>query len=202
MKKWIITMALLTACNLTQAQERLSRAESLKYAFWISLDLKQLQSTPIPTDPDVKRPVALADGDYGAMVLPEAKLTTEVLAKVGKEVVPIGQLWLHKLVPLLDGLKIQESQLQMITVRVEDREAIVPCCALGMRRNGDGQLELLVFGKGKEPVIRARLKDINAAQENPLELTAERQEDGGLLTVKLLGKMEANFRVTDPELYN
>ena len=83
MKTTTIAAVLLTGVLAVQAQERLPREEALKYAFIVSANLKEMLNTPIPTDPDVKRPVALRDGDYGGMVLPEAKLTAEKLAKAG-----------------------------------------------------------------------------------------------------------------------
>ena len=199
MKRMILIAALLAAIPLAQAQERLSREQSLKYAFLVSVDLKQLQGTPIPTDPDVKLPVAVADGDYGAMVLPETRLNAEVLAKAGKDVTPVGQLWLHKLVPLGDGQVVPESKLRLVTVSGEEGRATVPCCALGVRKDANGSLELLVFGKDKEPVLRVPMKSVSAKQDSPIDLSAERKDDGGLLTLKVLGQYEASFMVTDPE---
>ena len=80
MKTTSIAAVLLTAAFAVQAQERLPREEALKYAFFVSVNLKEMLKTPIPTDPDVKRPVVLREGDYGGMVLPETKLTAETLA--------------------------------------------------------------------------------------------------------------------------
>jgi len=79
MKQTVLLAALLAALTSAQAQEKLSRDESLKYAFIVSANLKDLLNTPIPTDPDVKRPAAVKDENCGAMVLPETKLTAEHL---------------------------------------------------------------------------------------------------------------------------
>ena len=38
-----------------------------------------------------------------------------------------------------------------------------------------------------------------AAQENPIEISAERKDEGGLVTLRLVGKYEASFMVTEPE---
>ena len=69
MKRTLIATVLLTGLLAVQAQERLPRAEALRYAFLACSDLKEMLNTPIPTDPDVKRPVVMHDGDYGVMVL-------------------------------------------------------------------------------------------------------------------------------------
>ena len=193
--------ALIAGFTTTQAQEQLPRQEALKYAFIVSADLPAMLKTPIPTDPDVKRPVALRDGDYGGMVLPETKLRAEVFSKAGKEVAPVGQLWLLKLVPLSDGQPVPASKLRMVEVKSEDVQATVCCCALGVRKAGEDELELLVYGKDKEPVIRAPLHAISRQEEDPIAMSAERKDDGGHLTLRFLGKYEATFIVTDPEQY-
>jgi len=201
MKTTLLMAAFLAAFTTIQAQEQLSRQEALKYAFIVSANLPAMLKTPIPTDPDVKRPVAARDGDYGAMVLPETKLTAGVFAKAGKEAAPVGQLWLLKLVPLMDGQPAPASKLKMVEASGDEGQATVPCCALGVRKAADGGLELLVFGKDKEPVLRAPIQTISSQQENPIEMTAERKDNGGLLTLRFVGKYEASFMVTDPELY-
>lgn len=201
MKHLIVIAALLAGFSLAQAQERMPRAEALKYAFYACQDLKKLLSTPIPTDPDVKRPIVVYEGDYGAMVLPETKLAADPLAQAGAQPVPVAQLWLHKLVPLDGTTAIRSDQLQMVTVQGENQEATLPLCALAVGKNANGKLELVVFGKAKDPVLRTPLKEITATQEEPVELAAERKEDGALLTLKILGKYEASFMVTDPEQF-
>lgn len=200
MKRIIVAAVLIASLNGSQAQEAVSRDEALKYAFGACLDLKQMLQTPIATDPDVKRPVVIRDGDYGGMVLPESKLTLAGLDQGGKEVVPIGQLWLHKLAPLVDGHVVPAAQLAMVTVRLPEGEATVPVLALGIQRTDNG-VELLVYGKGKEPVVRVPAKPISAKQENGIEISSDRRDDSGVITLKILGKYQASFSVTDPELY-
>jgi hypothetical protein len=201
MKQLITITAMLLTFAAAQAQERLPREEALKYAFFISADLKALLGTPIPTDPDIKRPVAVREGDYGGMVLPEGKLTAEIIAKAGASVLPVGQLWLVKLVPLVDGSPVADAKLRKVHVKAGDAEADVPCCALGVRKGADDRLELLVYGKETEPLLRTALKSISTTQEVPIDLEGERTDQGGRITLKFFGKYQATFMVTDPELY-
>jgi hypothetical protein len=201
MKKTMILAALVAGLAATQAQERLPREDALKFAFYASADLKQMLNTPIATDPDVKRPVVVRDGEYGAMLLPESKLRTSTLNNANDRARSIGQLWLHKLAPLNDGQVVKGDRLQQFTGDSPEGQLTVTLCALGVVKDADGKLQLLVYGKEKEPVLRAPLKETSAKQDLPLELQAERKDDGGLLTIKILGKYEATFMVTDPELY-
>lgn len=198
----MVAAALMAALPATQAQERLERSEALKYAFMVSADLDQLLGTPITTDPDVKRPLALRDGEYGCMLLPEAKLRAQSVERLSNDrTLAVGQLWLLKLAPLDEDRVVAESKLRMVEVSGVEGHATVPCCALGLRKTSSGEYELLVFGKDKEPVLRAPVKTLSETAKPGVDLTAERQNDGGLLTLTLLGKYQASFKVTDPERY-
>lgn len=198
----MVAAALMAALPATQAQERLERSEALKYAFMVSADLDQLLGTPITTDPDVKRPLVLRDGEYGCMLLPEAKLRVQSIERLSNDrTLPVGQLWLRKLAPLDEDRVVSESRLRMVEVSGTEGNATVPCCALGLRKTSSGGYELLVFGKDKEPVLRAPVKTLSETAKPGVDLTAERQNDGGLLTLTVLGKYQASFKVTDPEKY-
>jgi hypothetical protein len=197
----ITTLALVAAIQVASAQERLSRDEALKYSAAVSSDAKRLNATPIPTDVDSQQPVALREEDYGLMVLPQKNLDAAKLAQIANGVVaPIGQLWLLKLTPMRDGQGIPADKLRMVTVAADGDEVRVPQCALGARRTASGSLELLVFGKAKEPLLTMPLKAIDAKQPSPLDVEADRQGDSGRITVKLLGKYQASFEVTELEL--
>ena len=199
MKHLIVLTALLAAWIQTHAQEKLSREESLKYAFFAAANLKEMLNTPIPTDPDLKRPVGVKDGDYGGIILPESKLSAETFAKAGREVTPVGQFWMHKLAPMNGGQVVPAAKLRMIHLAGGGNEADVPCCALGIAKGANGALELLIYGKGSEPVTRVPLKTISSSQDSPIDISAERKDDGGLITLRFLGKYEASFMVTDPD---
>ena len=199
MKPLLITLTVLTSLQLASAQDRLERDDALKYAALVSADASQLQNTPIPTSVDLKQPVALQDGEYGSMVLPQAKLSLESLAKAGELAVPVGQLWLLKLTPVRDGSRIEADELRLASVRHDGETTTVPQCALAVRRNA-GALQLLVFGKGKEPVLKLPLKEIKADQEAPIDISAERIGDEGRITLRILGKYEAKLTVTELQL--
>ncbi|SPE58619.1 exported hypothetical protein [Verrucomicrobia bacterium] len=195
MKRTLFIFALLASFASSQAQEKLSREECLKYAFIVSADLKDLLNTPIPTDPDVKRPAGIKDEGCGALVLPETKLA-QAFAGIGKEVVPVGQLWMAGLLPMSEGQAIAAEKLRLVRLTAGDRERVVPCFALGARKDANGGLEMLVYGKGAEPLLRLPLKAISTGQEVPIDLSGERKDDGnGVLTFRFLGKYEAALNV-------
>ncbi len=135
------------------------------------------------------------------MLLPESKLTAEILAKAGKEVISIGQLWLVKVAPMDEGKVVPVDKLKGVEVRAEDQKATAFCCALATRKNSAGGLDLLVFGKGKEPILRTPLKDATSQNsiESPLDMSAERTDAGAEVTLKVLGKYQAKFMVGEAE---
>lgn len=198
--KLAVLLAGLTTVAM-QAQERLSPEEALRYADLVGSVQTQLRTTPATTALDFKQPVAVRDGDYGLMVVPAAKLSADTLAKAGSEVVPVGQLWLLKLAPLVDERVVGDEKLQMVKVSGSEGSATVPCCHLGIRHAAGGALELLVFGKDKEPILKTPLSSSTSRQGRPLDLEVERESDRGRVTLKLAGQYAASFSVTDPELF-
>ena len=195
MKKVLFLATLLASLPSVHAQQAVPREEVLKAALILSADLKQMLGTPIPTDPDVKRSVAVRGGERGGLAMPECKLSADTLAKAGKEVIPVGQVWLRGVIPQSDGQPVKQEKLLAVTVGAGDKSATVLLCALGARKDADGKLELLVYGKDKEPILRLPLKAISTPQENPIEMSAEPQGEGAVVTLKILGKYQAVLTV-------
>lgn len=197
MNKSLLMIALAASLQLTSAQEQLPREEALKLAFLASANLEQLQGTPIPTDVDLKRPVAVRDGDYGALFLPEAKLNADVIAKAGEKIVPVGQLWLHMLTPVQQGQPVDASELRMVNVSHPEGDARVAQCTLGVRKSSSGALQMVVLGKSTEPVATASLRTIEGRASDGIKLTADRDDSGGTGTFVLFGKYQAQLRFTE-----
>jgi hypothetical protein len=197
MKCTLIAAAFLTGLLAVQAQERMPREEALKAALLVSADLKEMLNTPIPTDPDLKRPVGVADDNSHALVFPEFQLSADTFAEAGKEPKPVGQLWLHNLVPKNGWQRVPQSKLRTMHVHAMEVEADVVCCALGVCKDANGGLELLIYGKDKEPVARVAMKSISVHQENPIEI--ERKDRSEWIALKFLGKYEGTFTLSAPD---
>lgn len=191
MKNAIIALILGGAVQLATAQEQVSREEALKVALLTHCDLTPLATLPVRVDADLKYPFALRAGEYGAMILPETKLTAEALVRAGRDPVPLGELWARKLTLVCDGQPCAASKLFLVTL--PRQEGGVPVFALAVRQGKEGQLELLVYGKDKQPLLTVPLKKATAKQEYPLELTADPQGDQGRLTIRVCGKYEAEL---------
>ncbi len=199
-----LTLAALLACltlPASHAQERLARDEALRYSELVGTAQEDVKRAPFATEVNLKQPVAVRDGEYGLMLLPAAKLTADLLKTVGPDPVPIGQLWLRKLAPLVNEQVVPETKLNLVYVTGSAGSATVPCCNLAVRKASDARLELLVFGKGKEPLLKAPLSLRSSPSSAPLDMEVERESDRGRVTVRLAGSYAADFAVTDPELF-
>lgn len=134
---------------------------------------------------------------YGAMVLPEAKLSADAIAKAGTTAVPVGQLWLHQLGPVVDGEVVSTSKVRSVKVKAGDDVREVVQTALAVQSSGAGALELLVYGNSKTPLLKVPLKKISGSQTVPVTMDAERNGDEGKITLKFLGQYEASIPVTE-----
>jgi hypothetical protein len=201
MKATLLLSLLALGVSVSSAQEPLPRAEAVKFAALLNLDLERFQGTPIPTDADVKRPFGMRAEKRGGLVVPEVKLSAQVLAKVGQQVEPIGQLWLAGLAPLREAEPVPRERLNLVTVQRDGQEIVLPLCLLGARRTEAGELELLIYGKGKEPLLTLPLKKMAKPAEDaagPLVFSAERQGDAVRLKLSVAGAYEATLEVAPP----
>ncbi|KAB2654758.1 MAG: hypothetical protein DVB31_16420 [Verrucomicrobia bacterium] len=73
-------------------------------------------------------------------------------------------------------------------------------CALAVRRSAAGTLELLVYGKDKEPVLKTPLKRVESTESLPVGIQAEKTDRGGRIRLTLLGIYEATFMVLPLDL--
>jgi hypothetical protein len=157
----------------------------------------ELTDLPLKTEVDAERPCAVRGEGGGAMVVPDKNLSADRLRKAGKEVVPIGQLWLRKWAPVLDGKAVPDDKLRIVTVRIEDKDRPMPLLLLGVRAKGDkGDLELVAYARESEPLLVLPLQKADAGEELPVELEWKRGDKGpDRLTITLLGKHQAILNI-------
>jgi hypothetical protein len=158
----------------------------------------QLTDLPLKAEVDADKPCAVRGEGGGAMAIPDKSLTADRLAKVGKEVVPVGQLWLRKWTPVRDGKPVPDDQLRIVTVRLDDKDRPMPLLLLGVRAKGDkGDLELLAYTNEGEPLLALPLTKVEAGEDLPVELEWRRGDKvADSLTITLLGRRQAVLKIT------
>ncbi len=201
MIRGIAIVLIVCACTLVRAQERVPRETCLKAACQLSLDLKQLLDTPIPTDPDIKRVVAVARDEHAGLVLPETRLTAETISKAGTEPTAVAQIWLHKVIPMRDGQPVAIDELKMVRVGPVDNPRTVARCVVAVCRSADGKPQLLILSKDKKPLLTLPVRENPTAGpgDDPIDIAAAAENETGVVTLTIAGRYEASFHVAPTE---
>src|SRR5262249_38206564 len=192
MKKLIVPLALLLLAGPVPAQERIPDEEARNIARELIEAAKKVKA-PVATQVDVDKPYGKHKDEYGAMVLPDKRLSAERLAKAGKdETGPIGQFGVRGLGPVVDGQVLPSKDVQMLPVTHDGQEYNPGLCYLGVRKGAKDALELVVLSKDKTPLLKAPLEKTDEKQELPIECPASIEgNDRAHLKMNLLGRYRA-----------
>jgi hypothetical protein len=189
-KKSTAILFMISIMGFAAGQERLSKEDTEKYAKLCVEGFGKPLDAQIETHGDATRAVAVRGEGGGAMVIPDKDLTADKLAKLGKDVVPIGQLWLRKWVPVADGKPVAANKNRIVTVKADGKDRPMPVLLLGIRKAGT-EHELVVYAKDVDPVFILPLKKVEFVQEIPIDLEWERGEKNvDKLTMTVLGKFQ------------
>lgn len=201
MRYWIGALALLAAGVAMADVEKIPLERAQQFAKLFQEQVVKLDELQIKPDVDTEKPSAFqAENKYGAMVVPDRNLSQETFSKAGKDVTPIGQLWTRNLAPAVDGVATPNAKLRLVTVSVDGNDHTLPLYLLGLRKDDGGKLELLVYGKDKEPLVKVPLTKMDAPHELPIEADGKKGEnETGQIILNLLGKYQAQIIVKDQE---
>ncbi|MEK7684460.1 MAG: hypothetical protein AAB466_03450 [Verrucomicrobiota bacterium] len=190
MKIIIAVLSLAAVILSVSAQEQVPLEEAQKIA--LVLTKNALENVPLKMELDVQKPNALRVEDVAVLVIPDKQISAETVAKADKEILPLGQLWMLKLAPALNGKVTPNDQLRIVTVATDERDYKLPLFFLGTKKNDKGALELVVFAKNKQPLLRVPLEKAERTQELPIELQGAADENSGVLTLNIAGKYKAD----------
>src|SRR5262249_599450 len=138
---------------LASDTNRLSKEDAQKYAkVCAEQAASQVTDAQIAVDPDTDKPSATRGEGGGAMVIPAKNLTLKMRESGGKDVVPVGQLWLRKWTLAANGKAIPNDKLRVVTINVEGKDRPMPLLLLGVRKKGEKELELVLYAKESDPV--------------------------------------------------
>jgi len=197
MKKLIVLILTSGLLPCLFAQELLPKEEAKSYAELTRKNPKLLETAPLKCEVDMENPVAIRDGDYGGMLLVDKNFTAEKFGQLVNKRLPVAELWLYHLGPMRNGELVPNTELNIIALPTNEGEVRLPLCILGVIKNRQDKLELLVFSKEKKPILRVPLKTIDEKQTAPVSISGEKENESGTIIVKLFGKHEAKFQVTE-----
>jgi hypothetical protein len=199
--KLLSALVALTSFAIAQNIEQLSAEQAGKIARKVTASLGTPADAPFAVDPDVEKPAGIkGSGEVGLLALPDRKLTPAALASVGKETAALGHLWMRNVVPAASGSAPEPAKLRTVAVSDNDKEVKVEVYYLGVAKTDDGTLELGIYGKEKEPLVKVPLVKTNAAESStPIALDGHKEgENTGLLVITVFGSYKADVTVTKP----
>jgi len=201
MKSLAIGIALTLGSAIAFDPNRLPQEEARGYAKLCVEQASTLTDLPFKTDVDVEKPCAVRGEGGGAMIVPEKGLSADRLRKTGKEVTPLGQLWLRKWTLVVGGKPVPDDRLRIVTVKVEEKDRPMPLFLVGVRQKDDKSLELVVYARDSEPLLTLPLKGAEEGVDLPLELEWKRGEkkEPDTLTLSVLGKYRAVLPIANQQ---
>jgi hypothetical protein len=191
-----LAAVILLAVPAAAQESRLPQEAAKGYAKVCVEQTGNPYSGPIATNVDPAKPCAEQGEGGGAMVIPDKKLSAKAIQQGGKNVVPVGQLWLRKWTLVVQDKSLPNDKLNMVHIHIEDKDRPMALLSLGVRKKGDG-LELLVYAKENQPLQIIPLQKIDIVQELLLEIEWKRGEtQADPLTLRVLGQYQAILHIT------
>lgn len=199
--KYLPVLLLLATCAIAEEIQPMPAEQAGKIARKVAAALGAPADAPFAVDGDADKSAGIkASGETGLLAIPDRKLTAESVANAGKVVSALGQLWMRNVVPAVSNAAASPAQLRTVTVRDGDQEAKVEVYFLGITKNDAGTLELGLYAKDKEPLVKVPLVKTDApASAAPIALDGHKEgESTGVLVVTVFGSYKADVTVTKP----
>jgi hypothetical protein len=198
----LVSAVLLIAIGAVAGEpQQIPGEQAAKIARKLAVALGSPADAPFAVDADAEKASGLkASGDTGLIAIPDRKLTTDTLANAGKAVSPLGQVWMRNIVPMVKNTAAAPTQLRTVTMRDGDQEAKVEIYFLGITKNETGALDLGLYAKDQEPLLKIPLVKTDApVKTTPIALDGHKEgENTGVLVVTVFGSYKADITVTKP----
>ena len=153
---------------------------------------------PFVNELDTEKVAGIKGGEAGLIVIPDKKLTPELLAAVTDKPTAIGQLWMHKVVPAINGVAADSAKLRTVKVAGDDGSKSVEVYYLSVSKSAAGTLDLALTSAGKESLLKVPLVKTDAtASAVPVAVAARKDgENGGVLALSVFGNYKADISIT------
>ena len=194
-KKLIALAAVIACAPAVLAQDAIELGEAQKAARKLSESAARITDAPFSVESDLEKPQGIKAEGVGLLVLPDRKLSAELLAAANSAITPLGQLWTLKLAVAANGKATAADKLRHFTVGDDEKEREVSLYFLGATKTDAGGLELVVYAKDKEPLLRVPIKKrVAGKQEFPIEVSGVKNDDNsGTLSLRLFGEYDAQL---------
>jgi hypothetical protein len=161
-----------------RAQEVIALDEAQKIAQKLAEVPTGAADQPFTVDVDRDNPVGMKGGDAGLILLPDKHFNADSLANAGKTITPVAQMWTYRINLADKGTTLDKARLRTITVGDGDKTRDVQLFLVGVAKSEQGATELVIYGKGGEPVLRVPLtKHFAAKKEVAIDLSGRKTSD-------------------------
>jgi len=196
-KSLAFLLAAFALAHSARAQEMIDPEEAQKIAQKLAAVSTASSDQPFNVDPDAGKPVGIKGGDAGLIIMLDKKLSADSLANAGKTATPVAQLWMHKISLANSGSAVGKDKLRTFTVGDGDKARDVQLFLVGVVKNEQGATEIVIYGKGAEPIVRAPLaKHFAAKKEVAVDVSARKTgDDAAALGLDFFGEYAAELAV-------
>ncbi len=199
--KLLPVLVLITTFAVAQEIQQVSSEQAGKIARKVTEALGSPADAPFIVNGDAEKSVAIkGGGDIGLLAIPDRKFTTAILTDAGTAVSPLGQLWMRNVVPAVSGAAPDPAKLRTVIVHDREQDAKVEAYFLGLSKSAGGTLELGLYAKDKEPLVKVPLVKTDAA-ESAVPILLDGHKDGettAVLVISVFGSYKADITVTKP----
>ncbi len=197
----LLLLALLLTTSVLRAQDPqpLSADELGKATALLMEASTRLGALPLKFELAPDQAVGLKAGEVGLLLIPDKRLKAENEAKAEfkyakGETLPVGQLWTKNLSPKDKDATLPNAKLRLTKITAGDKELELAVFALGLEQSAKGEFQLVIYGKGEQPILRVPLTLEKNAGAAPVGLSARKTGDeSGVLELKLLGRFKAEI---------
>ena len=199
--KLIALLTLATTFAIAQEIQQMPAEQVTKIAHKAVELLGSPGDAPFSVDADAGKAAGIkAGGDTGLLAIPDRKLTADAVAGTSSAVSGAAQLWMRNVVPAVNNAAADPAKLRTVTFRDGDNEAKVEVYFVGITKTDAGALELGLYTKDKEPLVKVPLVKTDAAANGvPIALDGHKEgENTGVLVVTIFGSYKADVIVTKP----
>ena len=199
--KFIPALLVIATSVFAQEIQQVPAEQAGKIARKVTAALGSPSDAPFAVEPDLEKPAGIkASGETGLLALPDKKLKPESLAAAGKEVTPLGHLWMRNIVLAVNNSAPDPAKLRTVGVADGEKEVKVDVYYLSVTKGDADALDLGLYGKGKEPLVKVPLvKTDAAASSTPIALDGHKEGGNtGVLVITVFGSHKADVTVTKP----
>jgi hypothetical protein len=185
------------SANRVPGQEPVNEQDTFKYSIFLGAFSSNQKDPSFKMAPDAPKASAVHKGDQVAILIPDEAFTEEKFSKVSdKEVTPLGQIWLRELTPQVDGKPVESDKLRTVTIPIGKEPLVAQLYYAGLQKNSKGEVELVVYGTGKEVLARPVFASHEEQGAKPVMVGMEAPEEKPMLvTVSLFGKHRVKMEV-------